>query len=216
MLSVGALSSCVHLECNCAAGPWMLEQARLLAGQHRPPQRTCSCRAERNASIRPGAPTSRSLWSEPLAAATRASQTPVAQESRNLNLAGAAPAPSDDAFRSLVDIVWDGSEADALLATSPLSREHPLWRLLLLSDGSVTRHLQILTGSAVTVDCLSMEPVSTGDSGLPRAVAELEHPLLQREVRRPDSAPAELAVVHSKYSSAVRGTRCYTACPQMG
>ncbi len=105
---------------------------------------------------------------------------------------------------------------DALLATSPLSREHPLWRLLLLSDGSVTRHLQLLTGSAVTVDCLGMEPVPTGDSGLPPAVAELEHPLLQREVRRSDPAPAELAILRSEYSSALRGPMCHTACRRMG
>ena len=50
--------------------------------------------------------------------------------------------------------------------------------------GSVTRHLQLLTGSAVRVDCLAMEPVPAGTAGLPPVVHEmLAAPLLQREVR---------------------------------
>jgi p-hydroxybenzoic acid synthase len=49
--------------------------------------------------------------------------------------------------------------------------------------GSVTRHLQLLTGSAVKVDCLAMEPVPAGADGLPPVVHEmLTAPLLQREV----------------------------------
>ncbi|ACO67638.1 predicted protein, partial [Micromonas commoda] len=35
------------------------------------------------------------------------------------------------------------------------------WRLMLLSDGSVTRHLQLLTDAKVVVDVLSMEPKGT-------------------------------------------------------
>ena len=50
--------------------------------------------------------------------------------------------------------------------------------------GSVTRHVQLLTGSAVKVDCLAMEPVPAGTAGLPPVVHEmLAAPLLQREVR---------------------------------
>lgn len=71
---------------------------------------------------------------------------------------------------------------EALQEAAPLSREHPLWRLLLLSDGSVTRHLQLLTGSAVRVDCLAMAPAVEESAELPPAVEALAHPLLQREV----------------------------------
>ncbi len=74
---------------------------------------------------------------------------------------------------------------DELLSKPPLAREHPVWRPLLLSDGSVARHLQLLTTCAVTVDYLSIMPVSAALIRLPPA-AELEH--LQREVRRPDPA----------------------------
>ena len=55
--------------------------------------------------------------------------------------------------------------------------------MLLLSDGSVTRHLQLLTGSVVAVDCLSMAAAASEDVWqLPLAVSALAHPLLQREV----------------------------------
>ena len=50
--------------------------------------------------------------------------------------------------------------------------------------GSVTRHLQLLTGSTVNVDCLAMQPVPAGSCGLPAVVHKmLAAPLLQREVR---------------------------------
>lgn len=89
---------------------------------------------------------------------------------------------SSEAWQTMSEVSWEGSEADALAPDSPLASEHPLWRLMLLSDGSVTRHLQLLTGSSVTVDCLSMAPVSASDSELPATVSALQHPLLQREV----------------------------------
>ena len=61
--------------------------------------------------------------------------------------------------------------------------------------GSVTRHLQLLTGSAVKVDCLAMEPVPAGTGGLPPVVHEmLAAPLLQREVR---ASPVGREAVHT-------------------
>ena len=44
-----------------------------------------------------------------------------------------------------------GSESDALGGQCPVSQLSAPWRLLLLSDGSVTRHLQLLTGVSVQV-----------------------------------------------------------------
>ncbi len=105
-------------------------------------------------------------------------------------------------WESLSDVVWEGSEEAALAVDSPLAAEQPLWRLLLLSDGSVTRHLQLLTGTAVKVDCLAMAPVPEGaDSGLPAAADALAHPLLQREVRW-----STLLLTFDSISSSVPGT----------
>ena len=44
-----------------------------------------------------------------------------------------------------------GSEEDALRAAGPPGALAPAWRVMLLSDGSVTRHLQLLTGLRVEV-----------------------------------------------------------------
>ena len=54
---------------------------------------------------------------------------------------------------------------------------------MLLSDGSVTRHLQLLTGFSVDVECMQMEHVGPAPPGLPPAAALLEGDLLQRQVR---------------------------------
>lgn len=56
------------------------------------------------------------------------------------------------------------------------------WRLLLLGDGSPTRHLQSLTGQEVEVEVISM--AADPDPGIeaPSEVAELDQPLLRRQV----------------------------------
>ena len=53
---------------------------------------------------------------------------------------------------------------------------------MLLSDGSVTRHLQLLTGVSVNVDSLQMADVGPAPADLPPAAALLEGALLQRQV----------------------------------
>jgi chorismate lyase len=56
------------------------------------------------------------------------------------------------------------------------------WKLLLLGDGSPTRHLQLLTGHPVEVDLIAMAPDPLPDPLAPAEVAELEPPLLRRQV----------------------------------
>ena len=56
------------------------------------------------------------------------------------------------------------------------------WRLLLLGDGSPTRHLQLLTGAAVEVEVIAMLPEPAIDPMAPPEVAELEPPMLRRQV----------------------------------
>jgi len=55
-------------------------------------------------------------------------------------------------------------------------------RVILLSDGSVTRHLQLLTGLAVRTECREMRPIGRDLRGLPPEVGAIEGPLLQRQV----------------------------------
>jgi chorismate--pyruvate lyase len=56
------------------------------------------------------------------------------------------------------------------------------WKLLLLGDGSPTRHLQLLTGVPLTIELIAMAPEGTRALGRPREVDELEPPLLRRQV----------------------------------
>jgi chorismate--pyruvate lyase len=56
------------------------------------------------------------------------------------------------------------------------------WRLLLLGDGSPTRHLQSLTGVAVDVEVIAMEADADTGHEAPTEVSELELPLLRRQV----------------------------------
>ena len=58
------------------------------------------------------------------------------------------------------------------------------WRLLLLGDGSPTRHLQLLTGAPVEVALAAMGPEPDGPmaTALPAEVQDLLAPLLRRQV----------------------------------
>jgi chorismate-pyruvate lyase len=66
------------------------------------------------------------------------------------------------------------------------------WRLLLLGDGSPTRHLESLTGEPVEIELIAMAPEPTNPPGdgaqqptsapPPPEIAELDGPLLRRQV----------------------------------
>ncbi|MCT0219605.1 chorismate lyase [Synechococcus sp. CS-1329] len=55
------------------------------------------------------------------------------------------------------------------------------WKLLLLGDGSPTRHLHLLTGTPITIDLIAMG-AELESRGRPAEVAELVPPLLRRQV----------------------------------
>lgn len=56
------------------------------------------------------------------------------------------------------------------------------WKLLLLGDGSPTRHLQLLSGLPVEVELIAMAAEPEGAVGAPAEVAHLADPLLRRQV----------------------------------
>lgn len=76
----------------------------------------------------------------------------------------------------------------------PLS---PTWKVMLLSDGSVTRHLQLLTNQRVQVECLEMKNIGEERSGLPAATGQLEGPLVQRQVLLHIPGPHSKAYVYA-------------------
>lgn len=62
---------------------------------------------------------------------------------------------------------------------SPLSGS---WRIMLLGDGSPTRHLRLLTGHEVEVSLILMDLDNTKAITAPKEVSELAPPLLRRQV----------------------------------
>jgi chorismate-pyruvate lyase len=77
--------------------------------------------------------------------------------------------------------LWQTAVAEG----EPLPPGHDLsgpWKLLLLGDGSPTRHLQLLTGTPVEVELIAMAAEPPGSPGAPPEVAELAEPLLRRQV----------------------------------
>jgi chorismate--pyruvate lyase len=56
------------------------------------------------------------------------------------------------------------------------------WRLLLLGDGSPTRHLELLSGIAVEIELVAMAPDPDPGPWAPVEIHELDGPLLRRQV----------------------------------
>jgi len=77
--------------------------------------------------------------------------------------------------------LWQAPIAE-VLAASAGRQLSGAWKLLLLGDGSPTRHLQLLTGQPLEVELIAMAPEPEADPDVPREVAELEKPLLRRQV----------------------------------
>jgi chorismate-pyruvate lyase len=73
------------------------------------------------------------------------------------------------------------------LETLPVPLSGP-WRLLLLGDGSPTRHLESLSGQPVEIELIAMAPETAADADAgggappPPEVGELAEPLLRRQV----------------------------------
>lgn len=60
----------------------------------------------------------------------------------------------------LDELIWSGSEAEALAQGSPIEQLKPPWKVMLLSEGSVTRHLELLFGRpGLRVDCFEMKDI---------------------------------------------------------
>lgn len=58
----------------------------------------------------------------------------------------------------------------------------PAWQILLLGDGSPTRHLQLLTREPTEVDVIDMAPVGHHQDGAPEILAVVPGPRLRRQV----------------------------------
>lgn len=91
----------------------------------------------------------------------------------------------------------EGIERQALIAQLP-----PPWKLLLLSDGSVTRHLQVLTGESTEVDVIDMSAIGMAPDQAPPFLDLITGPRLRRQVWLRTAAGQRLAYAASWWDAA--------------
>ena len=80
-----------------------------------------------------------------------------------------------------LDIVWEGDQ-DVVKRGLPHDTLSPAWQMLLLGDGSPTRHLQLLTTEKTEVDLIDMSPIGSEDDGAPPQIEIVPEPRLRRQV----------------------------------
>jgi chorismate lyase len=77
--------------------------------------------------------------------------------------------------------IWQGGE-EVIQQGLPHEQLSPPWQMLILGDGSPTRHLQLLTGEPTEVDVIDMSPIGKQNDGAPREVEAIAEPRLRRQV----------------------------------
>jgi chorismate--pyruvate lyase len=77
--------------------------------------------------------------------------------------------------------IWQGGE-EVIQQSLPHSVLAPAWQLLLLGDGSPTRHLQLLTGEPTEVDVIDMSLIGMNADDAPNLIQSVPGPRLRRQV----------------------------------
>lgn len=80
-----------------------------------------------------------------------------------------------------LDIIYQGEEAEVQKGL-PHDQLAPAWQILLLGDGSPTRHLQLLTGENIEVDVIDMSLINMDTDNAPTQIAAVPGPRLRRQV----------------------------------
>ena len=96
------------------------------------------------------------------------------------NLQSYDPLTLSKAWHSL-DPIWQGGE-EVVRQGLPHHQLSPTWQILLLGDGSPTRHLQLLTGKTTEVDVIDMSLIGKDNDGAPEEIEAISEPRLRRQV----------------------------------
>jgi chorismate lyase len=80
-----------------------------------------------------------------------------------------------------LDLIWQGDET-MVKQGLPHHQLSPAWQILLLGDGSPTRHLQLLTTEKTEVDLIDMSTIGRDNDGAPSQVEIIPEPRLRRQV----------------------------------
>jgi len=78
-------------------------------------------------------------------------------------------------------LLWE-EKATAFLVANALPKISGAWKLMLLGDGSPTRHLQLLTNHETKIRLISMQIDPLFKKEGPREIDQLKEPLIRRQV----------------------------------
>lgn len=106
---------------------------------------------------------------------------------------------TSDRWHSLKPI-WQGGK-EAIERGLSHERLAPTWQILLLGDGSPTRHLQLLTGEPTEVDVIDMSLVGKDPDGAPEEIEAIGEPRLRRQVWLRTSSGQRLAYAASWWNA---------------
>jgi chorismate lyase len=77
--------------------------------------------------------------------------------------------------------VWQGNQ-ESIEHGLPHHLLAPAWQILILGDGSPTRHLQLLTGEPTEVDVIDMSAIGFNEASAPDQIQAIPGPWLRRQV----------------------------------
>ncbi len=80
-----------------------------------------------------------------------------------------------------LDNIWQGGE-ELVNIGLPHSQLAPAWQILLLGDGSPTKHLRLLTSEPIEVDVIDMSTVGNDTDDAPFNLEMVPGPRLRRQV----------------------------------
>lgn len=97
--------------------------------------------------------------------------------------------------------IWQGTTA-IISGGLPHELLAPAWQILILGDGSPTRHLQLLTGEPTEVDVIDMSLVGQDRDQAPAAIDAIPGPRLRRQVWLRTASGQRLAYATSWWEAA--------------
>jgi chorismate lyase len=92
--------------------------------------------------------------------------------------------------------IWQGDK-EVVNIGLPHDQLAPPWQILLLGDGSPTRHLKLLTGEPIEVDVIDMSSIGTNPDNAPPEIDAVPSPRLRRQVWLITSSGQRLAYATS-------------------
>lgn len=96
--------------------------------------------------------------------------------------------------------IWQGGK-EIIQQGLPHTQLAPTWQILLLGNGSPTRHLELITGERIEIDLIEMSDIGMDFDGAPEAIQLLPGPRVRRQVWLRTASGQRLAYATSWWSA---------------